>query len=53
VKRKTHPPKAGRKRPAQGSSPRFLALLDESEKSLRDGKGLSWGEFWAEAQKLP
>jgi prevent-host-death family protein len=34
-------------------NPRFLALLEKSEKSLRDGKGLSWDEFWAKAEKLP
>jgi prevent-host-death family protein len=34
-------------------NPRFLALLEQSEKSVRDGKGLSWGEFWAKAEKLP
>lgn len=27
-------------------SPRFQALLERSRKSLRDGKGLSVGQFW-------
>ncbi|MBI2192441.1 MAG: type II toxin-antitoxin system Phd/YefM family antitoxin [Planctomycetes bacterium] len=34
-------------------NPRFLALLEKSEKSIREGKGLSWKEFWAKAEKLP
>jgi len=29
-----------------GRSPRFLAMLERSRKSLREGKGLSEAEFW-------
>src|SRR5262249_43718941 len=34
-----------------GRSPRFLALLERSRKSIKEGKGLSEQDFWEAVRK--